>query len=51
MATRLESLIEEKEALEAQLVQIQTMLRTIEDYAAQEVSATEAGGDPAPSEG
>lgn len=43
MATRLESLIEEKEALETMLVQIQTMLRTIEDYAAQEVSAAEAG--------
>lgn len=46
MTVRLELLIEEKRELEAKLVQVQSMLRTIEDYIAQErAKEGEGAGD------
>jgi hypothetical protein len=49
METRLEELIEEKRSLQTQLVQIESMLYTIDDYISEEIlSQTESSEKPNP---
>ena len=49
MNTRLEQLIEEKQSLQTQLVQIQSMLRSIDHYVSEEL-LIEAEREDEPSE-